>query len=109
MPFCPCYSRVDLRPGPGLVLLLCWRQNPDSQGHLPRSRLAPVPAGWRFLPQRGALADPSVPIALQATPVTMRSKHDYAQQREMPAQHLKGTQNDAPMFVKVSFGFGFRP
>ena len=32
MPFCPCYSRVDLRPGPGLVLLLCWRENPGQPG-----------------------------------------------------------------------------
>ena len=32
MPFCPCYARVDLRPGPGLVLHLCWRQNPAQPG-----------------------------------------------------------------------------
>ena len=62
MPFCPCYSRVDLRPGPGLVLLLCWRENPRTARDIcPRSRLAPVPAGWRFPPQRGALAAPAAP------------------------------------------------
>ena len=32
MPFCPCYSRVDLRPSPGLVLLLCWRENHGQPG-----------------------------------------------------------------------------
>ena len=32
MPFCPCYCRVDLRPGSGLVLLLCWRGNPGQPG-----------------------------------------------------------------------------
>ena len=53
MPFCPCYSRVDLRPGPGLVLLCVGGKTPDSQGHLPpqptracSSRIA-IPAATR--------------------------------------------------------------
>lgn len=35
MPFCPCYFRVDLRPGPGLVLLLCWRHRPAPTARRP--------------------------------------------------------------------------
>jgi hypothetical protein len=66
--------RVLDPPGPGLVLLLCWRKIPDSQGNPPRSRLTLVSAGWRFLPQRGALADLSAPIALQSTLVTLKAR-----------------------------------
>jgi len=34
MPFCPCCFRVDLHPSPGLVLLLCWPQQPGQPSHL---------------------------------------------------------------------------
>jgi hypothetical protein len=81
MPFCPCYFRVDLRLGPGLVLLLCWRESPDSQGYLPAAdscqrppqgarrtagtwpaaRDAPVPAGWRFPAATRHTGGPSAP------------------------------------------------
>lgn len=54
MPFCPCCSRVDLPLRPGLVLLLCWRGRPGSQGHSsrPPARNAcpsmPLPANFRL-------------------------------------------------------------
>jgi hypothetical protein len=49
MPFCPCSSRVDLRPSPGLVLLLCWRENPGQPG-----TSAPAADSRRFQPDGGS-------------------------------------------------------
>ena len=56
------------------VAFVCWRENTGQPGNLPRSRLALVSAGWRYPPQRGALADLPAPIALQSTLFTLRTQ-----------------------------------
>jgi hypothetical protein len=75
MPFCPCYSRVDLRPSPGLVLLLCWRENPAQPG-----TSAPAGGSRRFQPDGDSCRNAAHWRPRRRRPTRTLSKHQRAQQ-----------------------------
>ena len=74
MPFCPCYLRVDLRPGPGLCCLCVGANTPDGQGHPPaagsRQDLRCAPRGPGIRP---AAIDTPVPAGRRYPTATQRT------------------------------------
>ena len=75
MPFCPCYSRVDLRPRPGLVLLLCWRENPRQPG-----TSAPAGGSRRSQPDGDSRRNAAHRRTRRRRTTRRLSKHQRAQQ-----------------------------